>query len=516
MGEAPDPGAQLASAIESGEVERLAHIASRNVWRLFAAHHADLREVVTSLPLEVLHRFPALHLIHPSAGVVLRSRGIDLDVFNSYVGVGGEEHAMIALLKMVSARASGDILTAVTFGKYLGELIRREQAGDVWDPTGPMWFFHEQIGSTYLCAGSGASALGEFATARQYGETYNNHDARRTAAGRTALAFAVRGAVDDAERALAGLTKSPPLSEAFHSSAIKTERTAAALIEIERMGPQAGEAVSELDEADAPDIIWPFILLARARYLLAEQRPEEALETVRVAELAHFVQPGTFACDVVAATRIEAQLALGNIGACLAIIDGQPRPGPHTQIGQLRTMIHAADFAEANRIYRALVASSWPAPVHHVELHLLKACLESLQFGQVSTTLAQRLADVAETGSYRRLFTGVPLGVITHIRHQLPARRGEGFDEGIAGLRFRSELRPRPVLTAAEQRVLSALTTTATIADIADALGVSVNTVKTQLRSLYRKLEVTSRIEAIAAGERHSLVTDSIPPRTLR
>lgn len=78
MGEAPDPGAQLASAIESGEVERLAHIASRNVWRLFAAHHADLREVVTSLPLEVLHRFPALHLIHPSAGVVLRSRGIDL------------------------------------------------------------------------------------------------------------------------------------------------------------------------------------------------------------------------------------------------------------------------------------------------------------------------------------------------------------------------------------------------------------------------------------------------------
>jgi LuxR family maltose regulon positive regulatory protein len=52
-------------------------------------------------------------------------------------------------------------------------------------------------------------------------------------------------------------------------------------------------------------------------------------------------------------------------------------------------------------------------------------------------------------------------------------------------------------LTAAEQRVLRLLSTHMTFAEIADALFVSRNTVKTQAISAYRKLGVRSRSAAV-------------------
>ena len=54
--------------------------------------------------------------------------------------------------------------------------------------------------------------------------------------------------------------------------------------------------------------------------------------------------------------------------------------------------------------------------------------------------------------------------------------------------------------------VLAQLTPTSTIADIARALVVSPNTVKTQLQSLYRKLEVSDRASAIRAAHAWGLI----------
>lgn len=60
-------------------------------------------------------------------------------------------------------------------------------------------------------------------------------------------------------------------------------------------------------------------------------------------------------------------------------------------------------------------------------------------------------------------------------------------------------------LTGRERVVLSHLSDDATLEQIATALYVTRNTVKSQVRSVYRKLGVSSRADAITWAERHNL-----------
>jgi LuxR family transcriptional regulator, maltose regulon positive regulatory protein len=61
-------------------------------------------------------------------------------------------------------------------------------------------------------------------------------------------------------------------------------------------------------------------------------------------------------------------------------------------------------------------------------------------------------------------------------------------------------------LTARELELLAELPTLGTNEEIAAALVVSVNTVKTHLRSIYRKLGVSTRREAMLVARRRGLV----------
>ena len=61
-------------------------------------------------------------------------------------------------------------------------------------------------------------------------------------------------------------------------------------------------------------------------------------------------------------------------------------------------------------------------------------------------------------------------------------------------------------LTEREQKVLSLLALGMGSAAMADKLYVSVNTVKTQLRTLYKKLDVHNRNEAITRARQLRLL----------
>ncbi|WP_083371462.1 LuxR C-terminal-related transcriptional regulator [Paraoerskovia marina] len=60
-------------------------------------------------------------------------------------------------------------------------------------------------------------------------------------------------------------------------------------------------------------------------------------------------------------------------------------------------------------------------------------------------------------------------------------------------------------LTRRERVVLSHLSDDATLEQIASTLYVTRNTVKSQVRSVYRKLGVSSRADAITWAQRHGM-----------
>ena len=61
-------------------------------------------------------------------------------------------------------------------------------------------------------------------------------------------------------------------------------------------------------------------------------------------------------------------------------------------------------------------------------------------------------------------------------------------------------------LSEHERAVLQALSATASRQAIADSLFVSVNTIKTQLASIYQKLGTSSRIETLTKAREHELL----------
>jgi ATP/maltotriose-dependent transcriptional regulator MalT len=71
------------------------------------------------------------------------------------------------------------------------------------------------------------------------------------------------------------------------------------------------------------------------------------------------------------------------------------------------------------------------------------------------------------------------------------------------------------VLTARERRILELLAADCTYQQISDELVVSINTVRTHLSHLYRKLSVRRQAQAVAAGHRVGILGDRLQSRSL-
>ncbi|MFT4212424.1 MAG: LuxR C-terminal-related transcriptional regulator, partial [Microbacterium sp.] len=164
-----------------------------------------------------------------------------------------------------------------------------------------------------------------------------------------------------------------------------------------------------------------------------------------------------------------AQARLGRTGEAAATLAGldRARPSPRDALG-----------ADVLRAAIALSADE-EEPADAVAVRIaeqVRATGMRLPFALLTDDARARLVASAERVGESELATQVQAG-----RPDAPAVRVE-----------------LPRLTERERAVLGLLAETTSTAQLAARLFVSVNTVKTQLRSLYRKLGVTSRTQAIA------------------
>jgi LuxR family maltose regulon positive regulatory protein len=170
---------------------------------------------------------------------------------------------------------------------------------------------------------------------------------------------------------------------------------------------------------------------------------------------------------------------------------GEPEPR-----GQAAPRSHNAVRDEAeSAAYRALeLARRGQAQLEQAACLL---CLARLRFMSGNVTQARALFDDARQITARCADPGI-VGRIRRHTEQTLQLRPNGAGRSPANVDCRA-------LTGRERAVLGLLASDLSLREIAGELYVSHNTVKTQARSIYRKLQVSSRDEAVAVARHAAL-----------
>ena len=271
---------------------------------------------------------------------------------------------------------------------------------------------------------------------------------------------------------------------------------------VERMRADAELAVSEL----APFSPWrpTALLLLGIAFVLEGDYDAADLVLARTAEAAE-ADGATYAQAValseralIALEKDEVAAAVGFVRDARAIVDDDRLndyvPTAILMAASARVALRSGDRRQAHadlvRAQRLRPLLTTALPWHAVQT-LVELTRAQLAFGD--TAGAATLLNQAREVLRARPCLGVLVDQVAELRHKLAS-----YDAGASGW--------ASSLTAAELRLLPLLSTHLTFREIGERLFVSRNTVKTQAISIYRKLDVSSRGDAVARAADLGLV----------
>jgi len=289
-----------------------------------------------------------------------------------------------------------------------------------------------------------------------------------------------------------------------HFFALDYLRTLAGLA-LERRDLDAAEHLTE-HALSISEQGWPaykfLALLDRAKIWAARGQVRDALTAV---ETARPILAGTGSVLLARADELEALLRLSLGDPCTPVELAGRLPAPRRALLLARIALSADDHQAAQQHLQSLPPAELTPRRALVRQLLLAAAAISRGDPMTSGILAGAL-QTARLGGFRHtVVTTAPQLTSYLIGHSAPAYP-DPFTEQLIAAAFEvhaaqldaSESRRRTAepLTAAELRVLKLLPTS-TYSQIGAALYISRGTVKTHLRSVYHKLGVASRLEAI-------------------
>ncbi|WP_242496668.1 LuxR C-terminal-related transcriptional regulator [Rhodococcus sp. Q1] len=323
----------------------------------------------------------------------------------------------------------------------------------------------------------------------------------REAAGKLALLEALRGRTHEATRWIEEERRHPPILGEAEALVRTAGLAATALVALDRLDTgTAFRALSELGTLRHTEELWAAVMYARGRLALLSGVPADGLLYID-SELQHFSHRLTgISAVLVDAARADLHLALGEPGAARELLDGSTHP--LTVPARARSSLLAGDPGGAEVIVHRGDAAREHCPAVGAELALIGS-VAALRLGRRTDARRrlQRAVVLAEHAGVTRPFVGVPPSAVRDIL-SLGVDLPIDLDSAMAEYGIFREIRVAVRLTPRERAVLDALLAGGTAGTIAKEQFVTLNTVKTQLRSLYRKLGVHSREEAIAQAHR--------------
>ncbi|MFJ5533374.1 LuxR C-terminal-related transcriptional regulator [Streptomyces sp. NPDC093261] len=371
------------------------------------------------------------------------------------------------------------------------------------------------LGSTQLWAGRLKAARSALSAVTQLDDGPQTAPLRQECLGRLALIDFLQGwpvraetrageAVAEAERA--GL---PPTARAGVAQLVL------AAVAIERDDLTAARTHLDHAAAAAPrdPLVSAGLVLLRSRLLLARGKPRAALRLVAELEPPSVsVEPSPWLHERTALARAAAHLAEGRALAACRVLEGVGG-GAETVVVAARAHLAAGDGTAAQALLARLPTGQGEGPAITVRVLLARAqAADAAGDDAMAHRLVARALVLARPERLRRPFLESG-SWLRHLARRRTVLTG-GHDWLGAGLTGHAPDAaeggaPAPVtepLSEREHEVLERLAHLMSTQEIAADLYLSVNTVKTHLKSLYRKLGATRRSEAVRrARELHLL-----------
>jgi LuxR family maltose regulon positive regulatory protein len=523
--------ATIRAGLASGDLDRVESLFDTLWYDLANRFAPDVLRAVEGVPAAAFESRP--RLLHAALLAHLRTSHAEGDhrqlrrTLQFYV-VAGQRYA-----KRLGAFARpGDLVTAsaaaVASGRVRGDYGRAEQVGAWTDAqitlgtarpalpwtvapaaARPGWLSAER-GLTAMLGGSLDQATQLFTRAHaEAGEPPHAHYAGASATANLAILAAWRGHLDLARTWLETFESLGPLPDWIEHQNGVGAATARTLIAIdEGDAATAADLLAGIGPATQALELWPFVAFANASYEAHFGDPHRGLRVLDTARQRHGAlspDPTTTAGELV--LRAEAKLLL-RVGAGTRVLHLADQ---HAEVDAL-TLYTAWAHLLAGEHHEAMRLSAEAIRYHKLPLndqlglHLVQATA-NLQTGHPERASASFLSAIRlrSTPAHVSPFLALHDGELDELARL--ARVANPLHGGTVTARYNTPPSgPLIHLTPREREVLRALSTGQTAEKTAAQFGVSVNTVRTQIRRIYQKLRVSRRKEALAKAEHLGLL----------
>nr|WP_243062269.1 LuxR family transcriptional regulator [Humibacter sp. RRB41] len=518
------PAAALQHAIAAEDWHLVVSIIDRH-WRTLILNHRDnLNTAILATPKEEFFATPEATPSRAIRSIFLQQdeSTISADILpalaTDLAELGASQRAPsaigAALACLLALRTSARWVEAIELSNRIvtvAEAARAARPRTVVDLYASVQFF---AGETSLIAGDLLTAAARFERAFRRSTDGAFDYVEADAAAKLALTHALHGNLPEAtvwlRRHRRSAAAKPPTTwlAPFMQTSGHTARMLLATDTLDFAEAAAAE-IALLDNV-LPNTLSTYELYARSLLAVSTRNAAGVLESIDRANatLGTATLPQPFA-SLTAHIAADAHLALGHGNQAHRIANDLYRGHTLLQTTRARLALLAAEPSEALRLAKNTSWEHQASRRHRLEMLVIKA-VAAYRMGDdsLATTSLGRAASTAQHTGMVRPFTTVPQhDLLTLASHLTPSQRR--LIE--SSLETSREIYPDSItlinLTPREQQVLDRIIAGQSIRQIAMSLQITYSTVRTQQRSLYRKLNASNRLEAVANARETGLTS---------
>ncbi len=493
---------ELRDATARGDAARTAQLLTEHLAELLIEDADSVTDAAATVDIAAAADFPVLAVVHP------QRRQLQVLARNFTFPAPNPADRMSWVYAMALARESGRTEVARRLARHC--TVGDDGAGARYKSPSREWLVSFQLALTSLESGQLERASEELSTASEHAQRADRGTmcaASRVTFGYRALTSALTGAT---ATSAAHLDRAGGHSDAAGGLRWSLNAVARAIIDVEEHHPHSHDAIADLDLVDDRDSFWVYSLLARTRYLELHGLPADSLSLIEAADQRYRPEIGSLAHDILVARKIEALVIIGKVAVARAVYEDRATDTPHCRLALLGLLCAEREFLELEKATSEVLEDPALSPAQRVQAKAFRALSFLARFGAIPEHLSPGIGFALSRRPHMRIALMFPPVFREALR---PFMSPESYAEWeCSKLRIRgwsaADGEKAFQLTPREMVLLRHIDQGLSYQEIAAHEHVSVNTVKAQLKSMYKKLGVSSRAEAAASGRRWHLLDD--------